>query len=364
MDQAKGLSRRNSRGLRRPGQRTMLLFAVAAVAAIAGLLLTLILNSALGSDAVVGSEAIEGLPAPPLGQPVVSATIHVDPGVTDVVTGYGWVWASTPNAVFKIDPQSNEVLSTITVEGIGDTGKMAIGEGSVWVTHGVDKVSRIDPDSGKLVATIDVGLGVRGIAVGGGSVWVTREPQPDEIEGFLVRIDPLTETVVGDPLQIGVAPGPVAFASGAVWVTLTSEEGTLVMVDPETMTTVAEISGVRGSVGLVAGQVWAATGESIVQIDPSTGSVVGDVAIPLSWQVGFGSDVAWVLTLTGSLDPDIYLPDPARPATVIEVDPSTGEQLGESVPVGDSPSFMTVGEDSVWVAQYDTGVIQRIDLVS
>lgn len=247
--------------------------------------------------------------------------------------------------------------------GIGDSGKVAVGEGSIWVTHDVDTVSRIDPSTDKVVATINVGPGVRGIATGGGSVWVTREPQPDEIEGYLVRIDPATDPVVGDPLKIGVSPGPITYGADAVWVTLTSESGTLVKVDPATMTKLAEIGGVRGSAWYVAGQIWAATGGSILQIDPSTSSLVDQVPIPLSWQVGFGSDAAWVLTLTGSLDPDFYIPDPKQPSTVVEVDPSTGEPIGLPVPVGNSPAFMAVGEGAVWVAQYDSGVIDRIDPV-
>lgn len=89
--------------------RGVLVAAIVAIAAIGGLALALVLPSALkdraSSDAGGGRQARD-LPLPPQGQPVISASIQVDPGVTDIVTGYGAVWASTPNAVFKIDPLS------------------------------------------------------------------------------------------------------------------------------------------------------------------------------------------------------------------------------------------------------------------
>ncbi len=51
---------------------------------------------------------------------------------------------------------------------------IAYGAGSVWVANSGDgTVSRIDPTTSKVVATIPVGNNPRGIAVGDGKVWVT-----------------------------------------------------------------------------------------------------------------------------------------------------------------------------------------------
>ena len=52
---------------------------------------------------------------------------------------------------------------------------MAVGAGSVWVASGDGTVSRIDPNSGRVVATITVGGTPEDVAVGAGAVWVTVE---------------------------------------------------------------------------------------------------------------------------------------------------------------------------------------------
>ena len=48
-----------------------------------------------------------------------------------------------------------------------------------------DTVSRIDPESGQVVDTIEVGDEPEGIAVGGGAVWVA-----NAAGGTVTRIDP------------------------------------------------------------------------------------------------------------------------------------------------------------------------------
>jgi YVTN family beta-propeller protein len=59
---------------------------------------------------------------------------------------------------------------------------IAVGEGGVWVLNRLDaSVSRIDEETGEVVATIDVGNEPQHIAVGEGYVWVTvRAPDEDE----------------------------------------------------------------------------------------------------------------------------------------------------------------------------------------
>jgi DNA-binding beta-propeller fold protein YncE len=192
-------------------------------------------------------------------------------------------------------------------------------------------------------------------------VWVTREPQPDEVEGYLVQIDPAANEIVGSPLRIGVGPGPVTFGAGAAWVTLTAETGALVKVDPGTMTKVGEVDGIRGSAWFVAGEMWAATGESIARIDPSTTTVVGEIPMPFAREVDFGSNAAWVLNDSPATAGAVYIPDPRAPGSVVEIDPLTGKRIRSPVLVGNSPSFLAAGEGAVWVAQYDSGLVTRID---
>jgi streptogramin lyase len=298
---------------------------------------------------------------PPIGQPVATAVIHLDPGITDVAAGYGAVWATLPNAVVRIDPNTNKVVATIPVQAIEDYGKLAVGEGGVWVTHQVSKLSRIDPASNQVIATIDVGPGVRGVTTGGGMVWVTREPGADEVYGSLVAVDAATNTVVGSPHPVGIGPGPVTYGAESVWVTNTSSSGSLMKLDSSTGQRTATIDGVRGSAVVANGRVWAATTQSVMEIDPITPTVVGTIPLARAWEVEQGLGAVWVLTLAGTLSTQIYTPDPNRLATVAALDPVTGTLLASPVSIGASPSYMAVGEGAVWVAQYDNGTITRVD---
>jgi YVTN family beta-propeller protein len=64
--------------------------------------------------------------------------------------------------------------------------------GSVWVSNSEDgTVSRIDPSSAKVTATIEVCKAPEGLALAEGSVWVVCE-ESDAVG----RIDPATDTMV------------------------------------------------------------------------------------------------------------------------------------------------------------------------
>ncbi len=87
-----------------------------------------------------------------------------------------------------------------------------MGEGAIWtLNQGVGSVSRIDPQTNKVTATIEVGVPGSGgdIAVGEGSVWVTAFEYP------LSRIDPVTNKVVQQ--FTGVGGDAVRFGLGSVW---------------------------------------------------------------------------------------------------------------------------------------------------
>jgi len=59
---------------------------------------------------------------------------------------------------------------------------LAVDENGVWVANKLDRnVMRINPDTGKVEATIELGNEPQRIAVGGGFVWVTVRA-PEELE--------------------------------------------------------------------------------------------------------------------------------------------------------------------------------------
>ena len=125
------------------------------------------------------------------------------------------MWLTDPDRgeLLRVDPRSGRVLAAIAT-GAG-ARFFALGEGSVWVQNNTDgSVSRVDPDTNQVVATIDVATSpVDGgdLAVGGGAVWA-------RVSDVLVaRIDPGTNEVVAryDPRA---GSGSVAADDAAVWI--------------------------------------------------------------------------------------------------------------------------------------------------
>jgi YVTN family beta-propeller protein len=191
---------------------------------------------------------------PVAGKVVASIPVGLQPLGVVVTAGSVWVADEHSEAVTRVDPATNHVVATISIGTPGSAGPqiMTAGPGGVWVdvdnmdevvridatTNKVglrvplsgpvasdgkevwiavdagpnwpSKVVRIDPVSGKVITTVDLGTqGICGLAVGLGSVWVA--------DGELMRIDTETGRVVGH-LDTGGDCGNVVVAGGAVWV--------------------------------------------------------------------------------------------------------------------------------------------------
>ena len=107
---------------------------------------------------------------------VYSHRVARDPRGLD--TGYGAVWvsASEADAVSRLaaTPEDGSPISSESIP-VGDGPvDVAVGAGAIWVANSGDgTVSRIDPQTKKVIATIPVGNSPQGIAVGASTVWVT-----------------------------------------------------------------------------------------------------------------------------------------------------------------------------------------------
>jgi YVTN family beta-propeller protein len=149
----------------------------------------------------------------PYRRPFTEATVRLSQ--RDISIGYGSVWVlgdGIDRRMWRLDRQSGRILATIELPFIPRT--VAVGEGGVWVTGPLDdRVLRIDPETNAITATIATGRGTSGVAVGAGSVWVT-----STIDGTVSRIDPRTAEVI-DEIDVGGRPREVAVGAGGVWVT-------------------------------------------------------------------------------------------------------------------------------------------------
>jgi YVTN family beta-propeller protein len=113
--------------------------------------------------------------------PTGEASIGVTPTALAIGGGSIWVAAAAPYgshaAVWRFDPITARVTQTTTlgkVVGYPPTLEIAFGEGAVWVaSYDVGTVTRLDPVTGNVVATIRLGGHPSGIAVGAKRIWVT-----------------------------------------------------------------------------------------------------------------------------------------------------------------------------------------------
>lgn len=149
----------------------------------------------------------------------VVAEIMVPASSFAAVYGEGAVWISSTgtNKVVRVDPKTNLVTDTIDVGP--EPRFLTFGDGAVWtLNQGDGTVSRVDAKARKLVSTIDVGVPGKGgeIAFGEGSVWLTVFQVP------VSRIDPNTNKVVQQ--WTGLGGDAIRVGHGSVWLTNIREQ--------------------------------------------------------------------------------------------------------------------------------------------
>src|SRR5262245_61574132 len=333
---------------------------VAAVGAVA-LIVPLIVLAPLGGGEDEAPRATGPRPA----RLVVSATIAIAPGLTDVATGVRAVWVTGNEGVARVDAATGEVVAEIDVPGTGDYSAIAVGEGSVWVTApdlrsdgSRGNLVRIDPDTNEIAATIPIGGPIRGVAIGAGSVWVGL---PDEGTGRVFRVDPATDEVV-DSVRVGVGVGSVVFGEGSVWANHEYAGSTVTRIDPATV----EVAGTLDVPVVKAagdGSLWSASGDDVVRIDPGSGEVQATIPVERAQDVALDGSDAWVLVSPRSSDPTLFMAI-AGTAAVRLVDPATNEVVGDPVALDDlQPIGIAAGEGGAWVVDYDAGILTRIVIV-
>jgi YVTN family beta-propeller protein len=116
----------------------------------------------------------------------VIAKIPVGPTPRFLATGLGSIWTLNQGdgSVSRVDPATNKVSATIEVGVPGPGGDIAVGEGAVWVTAIGKPLSKIDPATNR-VTTQYVGKGGDALRVGLGSLWLSNHEMHE-----VWRIDP------------------------------------------------------------------------------------------------------------------------------------------------------------------------------
>jgi DNA-binding SARP family transcriptional activator/ABC-type transport system substrate-binding protein len=223
--------------------------------------------------------------------------------------GDGFLWSmSVDGALEKIDPESHAVKRTI---GVGvHPGGLAFGEGSVWVTDADSPaLFRIDPRYGSVerIALPSEGGGARGVSVGAGSVWVAQggsrvsrlDPETGRVEhhwrlpeasdvhfadgrawlvshndGVMRWVDPATNQVID---SVKLRPSACCTAAGGGFVWMESGHDPTVWkfsnhANPAPPLASVKLAGAGGALTYGNGALWATTGSAgtVTRIDPRT----------------------------------------------------------------------------------------------
>jgi YVTN family beta-propeller protein len=183
-----------------------------------------------------------------------------------------------------------------------DLTDLALSEADIWaldlgswegfgVTAG-GTVERLDRETGRTVARIQVGRAPAAISIGAGSVWVT-----NNLDDTLSRIDPRTNRVVAT-IPVGSEPVGLAVGYGSVWIASYGED-TLSRIDPGRNEVIRTIHVGRGPRGIAVGEdgVWVTNyrDDTAMRIDPHTARVVETIGVgagPIDVEVGSGA--VWV----------------------------------------------------------------------
>jgi YVTN family beta-propeller protein len=228
-------------------------------------------------------------------------TLRLD-GATSAAVADDAMWVTVAGETTrKIDPVTGDVLASASTPG---SYYVAVGAGAVWVPDSVG-VTRIDPASGGIVATIPVEGGVSDLYVADDAVWITQKDA-----GNLLRIDPTTNLLVAS-LHTGAGAHAIAVDEHGVWVA-NYRAGTVSRVDPSTNTVIATIDRVGSGVGLTSGNgsIYASQrGVGIFSIDPVTNEATL-IASTHDWNYGlsYGNGALWISSVdAGKL---FVLPDP------------------------------------------------------
>ena len=148
---------------------------------------------------------------------------------------------------------------------------------NVWLATG-DKLKAVDPESGRMLRSIDVASHA-GTAFDGRHLFQIAESR-------IHKIDPETGSVLASiPAPGGGGDSGLAWAEGTLWVG-EYRARKIHQIDPETGEVLRTIESNRFVTGVtwVEGELWHATWEGdeseLRQIDPQTGKVLQQVGMP------------------------------------------------------------------------------------
>jgi streptogramin lyase len=132
----------------------------------------------------------------------VTQQIAVGDGTSALVESAGRVWIVNHRdaTLQRIDTTTNTVTALGKLPGEAPE-RMVLSDGSLWITGRGTDLLRVDPETGAVQATIELGAGGVNLATAAGSIWAFAANAADDRAGLpfldrILRVSPATNTVV------------------------------------------------------------------------------------------------------------------------------------------------------------------------
>jgi branched-chain amino acid transport system substrate-binding protein len=265
------------------------------------------------------------------------------------------------SGIGQLDPATGDVLDAVPLGPAPST--VAVGEGAAWVIDANDQtVARIDVNAPDEPQTFSTGSTPTDVAVGAGAVWVANMGR-DQFPGSVSRLDPDSRAVVATidlPFEpsgfiFGVGSGlsrqHLAVTRDAVWVI--NPDLTVSRIDPRTNRVVARVRGVAAeNIAAGDGGVWIVDdGERIAEIDPGSNAVARRIKV----------DAESLATLTVGAG-SVWVTDPVGgTVTRIEPAPDPDEVVQRTIPLDTWVGGIDFGDGAVWATNEIADKVYRID---
>ena len=275
--------------------------------------------------------------------------------------GYIYTSAYTDNLLRKLDPVTNLWEYQVSIDSNGGRGVCVGLDGDVWVAQSLRAtVTRHDPATGALIATILVGDTPTGVATdAAGKIWVTNYNSSS-----VMRIDPASNTV--DFTQVGhTNPYNYSDMTGIIARTITTKTGTwTVSFDSSSLGTPwgtiswnsSEPAGTsvtvqaRSSTDGISWSAWEAAGNGIDLAATPAGRYI-QVEATLQITSGDVSPILYDLIVLPANEPPIA---DAGPDQTVEQTSHAGAQITlDGSGSTDPDSTLGTNDDIAWFDWYD-----------
>jgi hypothetical protein len=287
-------------------------------------------------------------PTPSAAALEIGLTTDVD--AWHVAASQAGVFVTGANELVSVDPDSGAGRTVATGPWDYDYTDIDVSGNQVAVVSGRDMETFLADGSRLSQAEIKPGVGnLLHVGLDGRWLWVSTE------NGLLARVDPDTGRI---DYAMPADTGPLVVGDGYIFVGhLRVNTQTFAFRRLPFWATGATDSAIVGQHLWLVGNGW------VRCADVQTLEPCGELSVPDAVAIAGSGTHLFVLTATGSSDPDIYIPDPDHPATVVAIDAESGRRVGSAVPLPDvTPATISAWNQHAWIGFHDEGTVIRIDL--